>query len=77
MKIPVDVQDGHKLTPLHYAATHGHVAAFDVLMNHNANVALVDDYQRFPLHYAAFSGNAAMTERLASAKGKFGKPLSI
>ena len=39
-------------TPLHFAAFHGHIGSFDILLEHKAELDLVDDRGRPPLFYA-------------------------
>jgi len=53
------------LTPLHWAAYHGHAAVVDLLLAHGVNTAATDPYLgKTPLQWAHDAGHAAVVARL-------------
>ncbi|KAK9806010.1 hypothetical protein WJX73_004689 [Symbiochloris irregularis] len=61
----VDCADGCKFTPLHSAASGGHVKAIQKLVSLGHKVDVLDYVGRSPLHYAAMNGHVgAITELL-------------
>ena len=57
MDIVLNCPDKQGSTPLHIAATYGHVEVFKILLEANSNVRLKDHQQQSALHRAAQEGN--------------------
>jgi 26S proteasome non-ATPase regulatory subunit 10 len=53
-------------TPLHHAASAGHVDILQLLLNHGASVNAVNNDGRTPLHYAASWGHVDILQLLLS-----------
>lgn len=53
----VNKRDEHRRTPLHVAVINGDVNLVKKLLDHNADVNLVDDVGSNPLHRAAENGD--------------------
>ncbi|KAF1333317.1 60s ribosomal protein l19-2, partial [Globisporangium splendens] len=51
-------------TPLHYAATRGHLEVIQLLLDFGWTIDTRNDALETPLHLAAFSGHTAVAERL-------------
>ena len=60
--------DGHKRTPLIYAAMAGDLAMTKLLLDHDADVTFHDGFGNTPLHWAASIGNLELVKMLLAAK---------
>ena len=60
--VDVNTQDLDDWTPLHCAATEGHLNCAQELLKHGANVNAQDDGGQTPLHQAAINGNLTIVQ---------------
>uniref|UniRef100_UPI004072FD1C Kinesin-like protein KIF18A, DARPin fusion protein n=1 Tax=synthetic construct TaxID=32630 RepID=UPI004072FD1C len=60
----VNATDASGLTPLHLAATYGHLEIVEVLLKHGADVNAIDIMGSTPLHLAALIGHLEIVEVL-------------
>jgi 26S proteasome non-ATPase regulatory subunit 10 len=59
-----NAQDERGWTPIHFAATCGHLQITNLLSNRGANVHSRKEHRRTPLHLTAFSGDGDMARWL-------------
>jgi len=64
IKNKINADDDKGFTPLLYASLRGHTATAEYLLNHGADITVLDDYDRTPLHLAALSGNLSTMQLL-------------
>ncbi len=62
--IPVNQQDTHGITALHWAAAQGHGAMVTLLLDHGADINARDVDGNTPLHLAARNGNLSVVQLL-------------
>ena len=60
----VNVKDGGDRTPLHYAASNGHVSIVSALLGSGAEVNVKENRGWTPLHYAARNGHVSIVSAL-------------
>ena len=63
----VNQMDRNKTTPVHVAAEKGYVKCLDVLVNHHANLNVLDDYGYSPLMRACRNGKCKAFTKLLDA----------
>ncbi|HNW36987.1 MAG TPA: ankyrin repeat domain-containing protein, partial [Candidatus Ozemobacteraceae bacterium] len=64
---PVSGTDDLGRTPLHRAASSGHLSILELLVSHKANILSTDAFGNTPLHLAAAAGNDACVKFLLAA----------
>ena len=55
-------------TPLHLAASHGHLSVVEYLVNQKADINAINNDDWSPLHYAAINGHLNVVEYLVNQK---------
>jgi len=64
----INANDGSsQMTALHHAASKGHTAAIQTLLEAGAKVDVQTDYKMTPLYYAADNGHTAAIQKLLEA----------
>jgi ankyrin repeat protein/AAA+ superfamily predicted ATPase len=62
--LQVNRADEHRITPLHYAASRGHLSIVDLLCQNLAITQSETDFKLVPLHCAAAAGHTAVIQAL-------------
>ncbi|CAL4110590.1 unnamed protein product, partial [Meganyctiphanes norvegica] len=65
--VDIDIGDGKEATPLHLAATCGHLQVLELLIEHGASVNCTNEHRQTPLHLAVEKGHVAIVEALLKA----------
>jgi ankyrin repeat protein len=72
----LDRTNNDQLTPIHQAASEGHVQCLELLLAHNADVYAEDNRKQLPIDLAKLWGNKKCAKLLATAMWHQNKHLS-
>ncbi|CAF3126021.1 unnamed protein product [Rotaria socialis] len=72
----INIANDDKLTPLHQAASEGHVQCLELLLTHDADVYAEDSRKQLPIDLAKLWGNKKCAKLLAAAMWHQNKHLS-
>ena len=72
LSLSVPVPQLREDTPLHFAATNGHVSMVKLLVERGADVNVKSQWGQTPLHYAAGEGHVAMVKLLVELGAEVG-----